>query len=112
MKSEIKNGVLVISFDANLLGAHIMGPFIDLIKSSLEEGNKKVLLNLSSVQFLDSTGLGMMLSGISKIRSAGGQMVLCNVPDQVKKLLKMTKLESTFNLQPDEAAALGLLAQH
>jgi anti-sigma B factor antagonist len=111
MKSELKNGVLVISLEGSLTGPHITGPIIDLIKSNLEAGIRKVLFNMAEMKFIDSTGLGMTLSAVSKVKAVGGQLVLCCVPEQMKKLLKMTKLEHAFIQQDDEAAALGFMTQ-
>jgi anti-sigma B factor antagonist len=111
MKSEVKNGVLVISLEGSLTGPHITGPIIELIKSNLEAGTKKVLFNMADMKFIDSTGLGMVLSAVSKTKGVGGQLVLCHVPEQMKKLLKMTKLEHAFIQQDDEAAALSFMAQ-
>jgi anti-sigma B factor antagonist len=110
MKNEIKNGVLVIYLEGNLLGEHTNGPVMELIKTNIEAGHKKVLFNLAEMKFINSTGLGMLLTAISKTRNAGGDMAICNVPDQMKKLLQMTKLESIFNSQPDEASAVSSLA--
>ena len=111
MKSETKNGVLVIYLEGNVLGEHIKGNIIELMNSHLEAGNKKVLFNLADMKYLDSIGLGALLSVVSKTRNAGGLAVLCSVPEQLKKLLKMTKLESAFIQHPDEATALAALAQ-
>jgi anti-sigma B factor antagonist len=109
MKNEIKNGVLVIYLEGNLLGEHTNGPVMDLIKTNIEAGHNKVLFNLADMKFINSTGLGMLLTAISKTRNAGGEMAICNVPDQMKKLLQMTKLESIFTQQPDETAAVTYL---
>ena len=110
MKNEIKNGVLVIYLEGNLLGEHTNGPVMDLIKTNIEAGHKKVVFNLGEMKFINSTGLGMLLTAISKTRNAGGDMVICNVPEQMKKLLQMTKLENIFTSLPDEAAAIAHLA--
>lgn len=112
MKSETKNGVLVISLDGNLLGEHVNTPVMELIKASIEAGNRKVLFNLSDMKFINSTGLGMLLTAVSKTRNAGGELALCNVPEQMKKLLQITKLDPVFNQQPDEAAAISFLTKN
>ena len=109
MKSETKEGVLVISLEGNLLGEHTNAPVMELIRQSIEAGNKNVLFNLSDMKFINSTGLGMLLTAVSKVRNAGGELALCNLPEQMKKLLQMTKLESIFNTRPDEASALTFL---
>ncbi len=109
MKSEVKNGVLVIYLEGNVLGEHIKGHIMDLIHSNIDAGNKKLIFNMSDMKYLDSIGLGALLSAVTKIRTAGGATVLCSVPEQMTKLLKMTKLESAFNQQPSEEAALSFL---
>lgn len=111
MKSEIRNEVLVIPLEGSVVGEHVNGPILTLIKNSIESGNRKVLFNLLNVRFVDSTGLGMLLSASSKVKSANGKVALCSVPDQLTKLLKMTKLENAFNQLPDESAGINFLTQ-
>jgi anti-sigma B factor antagonist len=109
MKTETKDGILTISLKGNLLGETSNAPVMELLTKNLAEGNKKVLFNLAEMQFINSTGLGMLLTAVSKTRNAGGELVLCCLPDQMKKLLQITKLESVFHTQPDEAAATAFL---
>ena len=109
MKHEIKDGVLVISLEGNLLGEHTNAPVMELIKESIEAGNKKLLFNLGEMKFINSTGLGMLLTAVSKTRNAGGELALCSLPDQMRKLLQITKLESIFNTRPDEESAISFL---
>src|SRR5579859_6480915 len=106
MKNEIKDGVLVISLEGNLLGEHTNAPVMELIKQNIEAGHKKVVFNLGEMKFINSTGLGMLLTAVTKTRNAGGEMALCSLPDQMKKLLQITKLESVFQTQPDEVSAI------
>lgn len=109
MKSEIKEGVLVISVEANLLGEQSNAPVMELLKTHLEGGTKKVLFNLSEMKFINSTGLGMLLTAVTKTRNAGGELAICSLPEQMKKLLQMTKLESAFVVHTDETSALSFL---
>ncbi len=109
MKNEVKDGVLVIYLEGNLLGENTNGPVMEMIKKSIDEGNKKILFNLADMKFINSTGLGMLLTGVTKTRNAGGELALCSLPDQMKKLLQMTKLESVFKVQPDEVSAIEFL---
>lgn len=109
MKNEMKDGVMVIYLEGNLLGEHTNAPVMELIKKNVEAGNKKVLFNLSDMKFINSTGLGMLLTAVSKTRNSGGELALCNLPEQMKKLLQMTKLESVFNVKTDESSAISFL---
>ena len=109
MKNEIKDGVLVISLDGNLLGEHTNAPVMELIQKNLDAGNRKVLFNLAEMKFINSTGLGMLLSAVTKTRKAGGELALCSLPEQMTKLLQMTKLESVFAVHADEAKGISFL---
>ncbi len=109
MKNETKEGVLVISLEGNLLGEHSNAPVMELLKTTIENGTKKVLFNLNDLKFINSTGLGMLLTAVSKTRNAGGELALCCLPEQMKKLLQMTKLESVFAVHADETSALAFL---
>ena len=110
MKNEIKNGILVVPLEGSLVGALASEPLMNLLNSQLEAGTNKVLFNMKDMKYVDSTGLGLLLKAVSKIKQAGGSLVLCNMPEQMEKLLKMTKLEMAFNRQPDEDSALSFLA--
>ncbi|MBK7148412.1 MAG: STAS domain-containing protein [Bacteroidetes bacterium] len=109
MNSEVKEGVLIIYLEGNLLGENTNAPVLELIKQNLEAGNKKVLFDLSAMKFINSTGLGMLMTALSKTRNAGGELALCSLPDQMKKLLQMTKLETVFPVYSDAASATAFL---
>ena len=109
IKTEQKEGALVFYLNGNLLGEHANAPVMEKLKESLEAGNNKVLFNLSDLKFINSTGLGMLLTALTKTRNAGGEMTLTNVPEQMNKLLVMTKLKDIFNVHENEAAGLSFL---
>ncbi len=109
MNSEVKDGILIIYLEGNLLGENTNAPVMELIKQNLEAGNKKVLFNLDAMKFINSTGLGMLMTALSKTRNAGGELALCALPDQMKKLLQMTKLESVFPVYGDDVSAIAFL---
>ncbi|MCS6935758.1 MAG: STAS domain-containing protein [Chitinophagales bacterium] len=106
---HLAGNVLVITLEGNLLGEHSNTPVLELLKGNLEQGNKKVLFNLANLKFINSTGLGMLMTALTKTRNAGGEMALCNIPEQMKKILAITKLENIFPTYDDEAAALRFL---
>ena len=112
MKNEIKDGVMVIYLEGNLLGEHSNAPVMELIKQVVESGSKKVLFNLTDMKFINSTGLGMLLTAVSKTRNAGGEVVLCSLSEQMNKLLIMTKLGGAFVVKANEAEALEFLKTH
>jgi anti-sigma B factor antagonist len=109
IRQEVKNGVAVIYLSGNLLGENANGPVLEFLKAQVDAGNKKVLFNLTDLKFINSTGLGMLMTALARVRNAGGEMYLCNVPDMMTKILKMMKLDSTFLIASSEAEAVTSL---
>lgn len=80
--------------------------FRDLIRDLAAKGNKKILLNLAEVSYIDSSGIGEMVSGFTSITNNGGQLKLVGLSKRVKDLLQITKLYTVFEAFDDEAAAI------
>lgn len=80
--------------------------FRDTIKDLTARGNKKLLLNLGDVSYIDSSGIGEMVSGFTSVTNQGGQLKLLNLNKRVKDLLQITKLYTVFEVFDDEAAAV------
>ena len=79
----------------------------DVIKDLLSKGNKKILLNLAEINFIDSSGIGVLVSGFSTVRGQGGELKLVNLSKRIRDLLQITKLYSLFDVKDDEAAAVA-----
>ena len=77
------------------------------IRRLLEEGRKKILLNLGGVGYIDSSGIGEPVSSYTAISNAGGQLKLLNLTQKLKDLLGITKLLTVFDTYTDESEALG-----
>ena len=78
----------------------------DSIRDLSTKGDKKILLNLSEVNYIDSSGIGEMVSGFTSVTNAGGQLKLLGLSKRVKDLLQITKLYTVFEVFDDEAAAV------
>jgi anti-sigma B factor antagonist len=74
------------------------------------KGNKKVLLNLGDVTYIDSSGIGELVSGYTTMTNAGGTLKLLNLTKRVKDLLQITKLYTVFDVYEDEAHAVRSFA--
>jgi len=77
------------------------------IRAMALEGHKKLLLNLGEASYVDSSGLGVLVSAFATLANHGGQLKLLNVLSRVKDLLLITKLYAVFEIFDDEAAAVG-----
>lgn len=80
--------------------------FRDTIRDLAAAGHKKLLLNLAEVSYIDSSGIGEMVSGFTTVNNQGGQLKLLNLTKRVKDLLQITKLYTVFEVHDDEAAAV------
>jgi len=80
------------------------------IRGLMAQGNKKLLLNLGDVSYIDSSGIGELVSGFTSVANQGGQLKLLNLTKRVKDLLQITKLYTVFEVYDEEAAAVRSFA--
>jgi anti-sigma B factor antagonist len=80
--------------------------FRDTIRDMASGGHKKVLLNLSEVSYIDSSGIGELVSGFTTVTNHGGILKLLGLSKRVKDLLQITKLYTVFEVFDDEAEAV------
>jgi anti-sigma B factor antagonist len=78
----------------------------DMLRTMPREGHKKILLNLGEATYIDSSGLGVLVSGFASITNQGGQLKLLNLTSRVRDLLLITKLLTVFEVFDDEALAV------
>jgi anti-sigma B factor antagonist len=77
------------------------------IRRLIQEGKKKILLNLAGVSYVDSSGIGELVSSYTTIGREGGQLKLLNLTQKIQDLLAITKLLTVFDTYDDESAALN-----
>jgi len=81
----------------------------ELVRELMEKGNRKIVLNLGEVQYIDSSGLGELVKTHATVRNQGGQLKLVNLNKRVNELLQMTRLSGVFDIQVDETSAVRSL---
>ncbi len=107
VKQTIKDGVVVLSISGNLMGGDETKEVHEKVKSLIEEGHKKFVIDLSKVKWLNSTGLGVLISCLTSVQNAEGDLKISGATEKVKSLFIMTKLITVFDSYPnvDEAVA-------
>ena len=80
------------------------------VRKLLAEGKKKIVLNLGEVNYIDSSGLGELVSAYTAVKNAGGELKLLNLTSKVRDLLVITKLVTVFDVKDDEASAVSSFA--
>lgn len=76
------------------------------VKELLGKGQKKILLNLGDVNYIDSAGVGELVSAFTSVRNQGGELKLLKLTKKVRDLLQITKLYTVFDVKEDETAAV------
>ena len=78
----------------------------DAVRDLLSKGNKKILANLAEVNYIDSSGIGELVSAYTTVKNQGGELKLLNLTKKVHDLLQITKLYTVFDVKDNEAAAI------
>jgi anti-sigma B factor antagonist len=79
----------------------------DAVKDVLGKGSKSILLNLANVDYIDSSGLGELVSAYTTVKNQGGELKLLHLTNKVHDLLQITKLYTVFDIKDDEASAIS-----
>ena len=79
----------------------------DTVRDLIGKGEKKILLNLGDVTYIDSSGIGELVSAFTTVRNQGGELKLLNLTKKVHDLLQITKLYTVFDVKDDEASAIA-----
>ena len=104
-----QDGVAVVEFQRKRIDAALAVKFRDDIQTLISQGNKKIAFNLQHVEFIDSSGLGAL---VSVMKSLGGNqnMALCQVKDAVLTVFKLTRMDKIFVILPSESEAITRLS--
>jgi len=79
----------------------------DTVRDLIGKGEKKILLNLGDVTYIDSSGIGELVSAFTTVRNQGGELKLLKLTKKVHDLLQITKLYTVFDVKDDEALAIS-----
>ncbi len=109
LKTKEKDGVVIVKVSGQLRGGPDSDKFHDFFKAMIDEGHKKFVVNLHSVPWVDSRGLGMLIGAHASATAAGGDLVLSNVTDRITSILAITRLALIFHEFDSEDEAIAHL---
>jgi anti-sigma B factor antagonist len=104
--TRLVGGVTIVDLSGRIVAGDESAALRDLVRNLISEGNKKILLNLRNVNYIDSSGLGELVSAFTSMRSGGGELKLLNLTKRVHNLLQITKLYTVFDITDDEATSI------
>ena len=100
------NGVTVVDVSGRITLGEGSSTLRETVRDLLNRGEKKILLNLGNVTYIDSSGIGELVSGFTTVTNQGGQLKLLSLTKKVHDLLQITKLYTVFDVHDDETAAI------
>ena len=103
---EVKD-ILIIDLSGKLTMGEAVAAIRDEIHDEVNQGARKVLLNLADVSYIDSAGLGELTAAYTSVKNRGGQLKLLNLTKRVHDLMQITKLSTVFELHDDEKKAIA-----
>ncbi len=110
LQQKTVSGILVVRPLERRIDAAAATDFKQKLGDWIDAGNRRIVLNLSEVDFIDSSGLGAIISGLKRIGN-DGSLVICGVRETVMSLFRLTRMDRVFNIFPSEEEALGYLSE-
>ncbi len=109
MKFTIRHveGITVLDLSGKITLGEGSVTIRDAVRDVLSTGSTKILLNLGDVNYIDSSGIGELVSALTAVKNAGGQLKLLNLTKKVQDLLQITKLYTVFDIFDSEPEALA-----
>ena len=108
MKASIRQveGVTILDLSGRIKLGEGSSLLRDIVKDLLSRGQKNILLNLGDISYIDSSGIGELVSAFTSVRNQGGELKLLLLTKKVHDLLQITKLYTVFDVKDDEAGAI------
>ena len=103
--STVDNGILFVHLSGDLIGSPDTDQLLQTTNYHLGEDINQCAVDLSEIRYITSTGIGVLVSLLTKFRSRGGEMVLINPADHPKKMLAITKLNNIFTVSANVTEA-------
>jgi anti-sigma B factor antagonist len=110
MIQDEKGGVLILRLAGQLVGGQEGDALRDTIQGAFARGFRNVLVDLRDVSWVNSTGLGILISGHLCATANGGGLILAGASRRIDSIFQVTRLNTVFRLYPDEESALLKMA--
>jgi anti-sigma B factor antagonist len=106
--SEVKNETLVIRLDGDLIGENDGTGVLAIATDAIQKKVVKCIIDISNLRYINSSGIGVLITILTKFRNKGGEVYLLKPSESVQKLLVITKLNAIFQIAKTEEEALTL----
>ena len=104
-----KDGIDAYSLKGELIDKNQSTELLQEIEAAISKNDNKILLNLEELKYINSSGLSVLISVLTKARKSGGEVAICGVNKKINELLVITKLNSVFNVRTSVEEAIAVL---
>ena len=110
IKERRRDGVAILDISGKIMGGPDAEAFNEVLRTLMHEGVHNVLVNLERVKWVNSTGLGILISGYTTLQRAGGELKLLKVTERIENIFIVSKLSTVFQSFDDEDEAVRSFA--
>ncbi len=104
-------GLTIVDISGRIVLGEESAALRDLVCDLLNKGHKQILFNLGDVHYIDSSGLGHLVSALTTVRKQEGELKLLNLTNKVHDVMQLTRLYTVFDIMDDEAVAVKSFGQ-
>ena len=107
LTDRVQNNIVVLEPKGKIMGGPDASLLHDKLYECIESDRKKVVIDLAGVEWMNSTGLGILISGYTTLKNADGTLKLVGVNKRIDQIFMVTKLHTIFEAFEEEASALA-----
>jgi len=107
VKTRQVDGVTILDLSGRITLGEGSVQLRDAVKDLVAKGHKKIVLNLGDVSYMDSSGVGELVTAFTTVKNQGGELKLVNLTKKIEDLMTITKLVTVFDIHEDEAKAIA-----
>lgn len=111
LSSREQDGVTILEPKGKIMGGPDATSLREVVRDLVNEDKKKIVIDLAEVDWMNSTGLGILISCLTTLKNSGGELKLSNVTDKIKSLLTITKLVTVFDAYDSTDDAIKVLTK-
>jgi anti-sigma B factor antagonist len=104
--TRLVDGVAIVDISGQLRLGEGTGRLREVVNRLVQDGYRKILLNLAGIVHIDSSGIGELMMDYTTLRNCGGELKLMNLSKNVRNLLQVTRLYTIFDVHDDQASAI------
>ncbi len=106
LQHRTDNDIIIMNLSGKMMGGPDAAHLVDLLHEFLEKGRKKFIVDLSGVDVINSSGLGILINALTTAKNHQGQLKLASVTDKIKHLFTITKLGQVFEIHESVESAV------